>query len=74
MREITQDEIGDLKVGTHQTDFVWDGRDEFGDRLANGVYLYRVLAQNAEGKTWETFETGADQFFDKGYGKMVIVR
>ena len=25
----------------------WDGRDEYGDILANGVYLYRVKATNS---------------------------
>ncbi len=24
----------------------WDGRDEFGNRLANGVYLYKMTAEN----------------------------
>jgi flagellar hook assembly protein FlgD len=33
----------------------WDGRDEDGDPLANGVYLYRVVAHTADrGKTTET--------------------
>jgi hypothetical protein len=26
-----------------QTEFSWDGTDEYGDPLANGVYLYRVI-------------------------------
>ena len=74
VREITQSELGEMKIGTHQTDFVWDGTDEFGDRLANGVYLYRVLAKNAAGEDIEQYETGADKFFNQGFGKMVIVR
>lgn len=28
----------------------WDGRDEYGDRLANGVYLVRVVVTNASGQ------------------------
>ncbi|MEK6570320.1 MAG: T9SS type A sorting domain-containing protein, partial [Bacteroidota bacterium] len=27
----------------------WDGRDEDGDELANGVYLYRVMARTVDG-------------------------
>ncbi len=34
----------------------WDGRDDFGDRLATGVYVYRVKVQTDEGKTLEKFE------------------
>jgi len=32
----------------------WDGRDESGDRLANGVYLVRVLVANASGQDEKT--------------------
>lgn len=73
VREITQDEIGPLKVGTHITDYAWDGRDEFGDQLANGVYLYRVVVKK-DGKEVEGYETGADAFFKEGVGKMVLIR
>jgi peptidase C25-like protein len=74
VREVTQNELGPLDPGTHLTDFVWDGTDEFGDRLANGVYLYRFLAKDEEGNDWETYETGADAFVKNGVGKMVLLR
>lgn len=74
VREITQHEIGPMKIGTHLTDYAWDGRDEFGDPLANGVYLYRVVAKKANGENFKAFASGADSFFEKGYGKMVIIR
>jgi flagellar hook assembly protein FlgD len=73
VREITQDEIGPLKVGTHITDYAWDGRDEFGDQLANGVYLYRVVVKK-DAKEVGAYETGADAFFKEGFGKMVLIR
>jgi len=34
----------------------WDGRDEFGDPLARGVYVYRVKVKTPEGKTAEKIE------------------
>ncbi|MEL6864620.1 MAG: C25 family cysteine peptidase [Bacteroidota bacterium] len=74
VREITQDELGPLRVGTHLTDFVWDGTDEFGNRLANGVYLYRVSAKKSNGEDYELFQSGADKFFKNGFGKLVILR
>jgi hypothetical protein len=74
VRELTQADLGMLKVGTHQTDLPWDGTDQFGDPLANGVYLYRVIAQKANGEDFEQYETNADGFFDKGFGKLVIIR
>ena len=74
VKEITEQELGQLRIGTHMTDYVWDGRDDFGDRLANGVYLYRVIAKKANGEDYESHSTGADQFFKKGFGKLVILR
>lgn len=38
----------DLHVGFNKID--WDGLDADGDRLANGVYLYRVTVENGESK------------------------
>jgi hypothetical protein len=74
VREVEQAELGELKVGTHLTDFVWDGKDEFGDQLANGVYLYRLVVEDVDGKDWEKYDTGTDKYFKAGYGKMVLVR
>ena len=74
VREITQDELGALKIGTHMTDFVWNGTDQYGDKLANGVYLYRVLAQKSDGSAFDKYDTGTDAMFKKGIGKLVIVR
>jgi hypothetical protein len=64
----------DLRIGTHQTDFAWDGTDEYGDLLANGVYLYRVITSDGSGTALEKFDTGTDQFFAREMGKVVILR
>lgn len=34
----------------------WDGKDDFGDRLAIGTYIYRVKLQTGEGLSVEKFE------------------
>ncbi|MCB0704453.1 MAG: hypothetical protein KDC34_04050 [Saprospiraceae bacterium] len=74
VRELTQADLGMLKIGTHRTDIPWDATDMFGDRLANGVYIYRVVAQKSNGEEYEHYDTGADGFFQNGYGKLVIIR
>lgn len=63
-----------LKIGTHRTQFTWDGTDEYGDELANGVYLYRVIASDDNGAELKKHNTGTDQFFANKMGKMVILR
>jgi flagellar hook assembly protein FlgD len=73
VREITQDELGPIHIGNNITDYAWDGRDEFGDKLANGVYLYRVVMQNA-GEPFEHRATSGDKAFTKGVGKLYILR
>ena len=34
----------------------WDGRDDFGDQLAKGVYVYRLKVKNIDGQTAEKTE------------------
>jgi len=74
VRELTQDDLGPLRIGTHATEQTWDGTDMYGDRLANGVYLYQVFAKDREGKDLIRHDTGTDAFFKGGIGKLVILR
>lgn len=73
VREIFQDELGPIRIGCNITEFAWDGTDQYGDRLASGVYLYRVIA-NIDGEDIEKASTAADRFFHKGWGKMYLMR
>ena len=73
VREITQAELGPVHIGNNISEFAWDGKDEFGDQLANGTYLYRVLAK-VNGQDFDHRGTGGDRGFRKGWGKLVILR
>lgn len=74
VKEITREQLGNLHVGTNVTDYKWDGTDNFGDRLANGVYFYRVMTRNLDGTTTEVKQTSIDKYFKHGYGKLYIIR
>ncbi len=75
VREITETEFGPLRTGTHISDFCWDGRDQFGDPLASGVYLYRVIARHADGSLYDLLsDDRADRLFQQGFGKIVLMR
>ena len=73
VRTITVDELGPIRIGRNITDYRWDGRDEFGDQLANGVYLYRVIT-SVNGESIDHKASGADEFITKGFGKMYLLR
>ena len=73
VREITEGELGAIRIGRNITDYAWDGRDQFGDQLANGIYLYRVQAK-INGQNIKQLESGADKFIQKGLGKMYLIR
>ena len=73
VKEITIDELGSIHIGRNITDYRWDGRDEYGDILANGVYLYRVITK-INGESVEHRKSGADTYITKGFGKMYIIR
>jgi Peptidase family C25 len=76
VREITKEELGPLNIGRNITEFKWDGTDQFGQKLANGVYLYRVIS-NLNGKSLDKYKAtddNTDKFFKNGYGKMYLMR
>jgi len=73
VREITREELGNVHIGRNITDYAWDGKDNFGDPLGNGVYFYRVMIR-LNNQSIEKRESGADQYFNKGFGKMYLMR
>ncbi len=66
--------LGEVRIGRHLTQYAWDGTDEYGDRLANGVYLYRVVVQMPGQASLERREEGLSGYFRGGWGKMVLMR
>src|SRR5690606_24874452 len=78
VREITREELGPLRIGKNLTEYQWDGRDQYGQLLGNGVYLYRVVSslngQDLELRKDKGRGAGIDQYFKHGYGKMYIMR
>jgi flagellar hook assembly protein FlgD len=83
VKEITKDQLGPIHIGVNVTDYYWDGRDQYGDKLANGVYFYRVVADLNNKKMdhmgsveyGQYFDnTNIDKYFKNGFGKLVILR
>ena len=75
VREITKDQLGDLRIGLNRTSYKWDGTDEYGSKLANGVYVYRVFTDYDDEEDQKHFSIDSvDGFFKKGFGKLVILR
>lgn len=81
VKDITKAELGPLHIGRNITEYKWDGTDQYGQKLGNGVYLYRVLT-NLNGASLDKFQTrdesgekvNTDKYFNKGYGKMYLMR
>jgi flagellar hook assembly protein FlgD len=76
VREITEAELGPLHIGRNITQYKWNGTDQFGQKVGNGVYLYRVIT-NLNGKKLGKFTDqgeNTDQYFKSGYGKMYLMR
>jgi hypothetical protein len=84
VKEITKEELGPIHIGRNITEYKWDGTDQYGQKLANGVYLYRVIT-NLNGKSIEKLnlngingdrynDSSTDKYFKSGYGKMYLMR
>jgi len=81
VKEITREQLGPLHIGNNITAYKWDGRDMFGAKLGNGVYLYRVVTKlngNTIGKysndLLQNNDVNTDSYFKGGYGKMYLMR
>lgn len=75
VREITKNELGPIRIGNNLTEFAWDGTDQYGNQLANGLYLYKVVTRLGDQKM-EQYKLGkdADDLFKNGIGKMYLMR
>ncbi len=51
--------------GSRVTNIQWDGKDEYGDQLAKGVYIYRIKLTSLEGK---------EQTTTSGFEKLIIMK
>jgi Peptidase family C25 len=84
VKEIFKEELGPIKLGINRTQYAWDGKDQYGDQLANGVYLYKVTVKDAgqdiplmeenDFKSINKTNKNLGQYFKDGWGKMVILR
>ncbi|MBC5775043.1 hypothetical protein H8S95_13280 [Pontibacter sp. KCTC 32443] len=73
VKEIMKEELGPLRIGNNKTEYAWDGTDMYGDKLANGVYLYRVVISRGAEEMKHKQKFG-DKAFKNGYGKIYILR
>lgn len=73
VKEISAAEFGPIKIGNNVSEYGWDGTDNYGDRLANGVYLYQVITR-MNGEEINHRETAADQFISHNIGKIYLMK
>jgi hypothetical protein len=72
VRELTAEDFGELRLGSENVRYRWDGRDRFGNLLPNGMYLYRTVV---EGPTNFRLRTAAEgRLVSTGVGKLFILR
>ncbi len=74
VREVFKDELGSINIGNNISDFTWDGTDQFGDRLANGVYFYNVITENNDKSEIKHRANSTDAYFKKNFGKIYLMR
>ncbi|MFN0254250.1 putative type IX secretion system sortase PorU2 [Pedobacter ureilyticus] len=74
VREIFKEELGNIRIGNNISDFTWDGTDMYGDRLANGVYFYKVIVENNDRSEIKHRKTATDSFFKQNTGKIYLMK
>lgn len=73
VKELRKEDLGDIHVGNNITDWSWDGTDQYGDKLGNGTYFYKVSVKN-NGETVALRETKGDGSFKDQVGVIYLMR
>jgi hypothetical protein len=75
VKEILKQDLGNISIGNNITDYAWDGTDTFGDRLANGVYFYKVIIKNNDQSNYKNnFDANTDKMFKNNMGKLYLLK
>lgn len=84
VKELNKEDLGNIRIGNNITDIVWDGTDQYGDRLANGVYLYTVTIKSKGTQLYQLDDNNTNQqlnadkqnnkYFKNSTGKIVLLR
>ena len=75
VKEILKHELGNISIGNNISDYAWDGTDSFGERLANGVYFYKVIIKNNDQSNYKnSFNATTDKMFKNNMGKLYLLK
>jgi hypothetical protein len=84
VKELNKEDLGNINIGNNVTDIVWDGTDQYGDRLSNGVYLYTVTIklngeevtqlENDNTSNLLNADKANNKLFKHSTGKIVLLR
>jgi len=74
VRTIDLAQLDEVYIGEYITQFAWDGTDQNGNRLDNGVYSYRITASLPNGQTLPVKNAVTGEYFPNGWGKVAILR
>ena len=73
VKEVGKEELGNLRIGNNITDWSWDGTDQFGDKLGNGTYFYKVTVKEG-GEELKIRATKGDASFKEQVGVIYLMR
>lgn len=80
IKTISKVALGPIHIGNNITAVVWNGTNENGDKLANGVYLYRVFISDKRNtflhkkSTIDAYFKSQDKDINKNMGKIYLIR
>ena len=67
--EIGKNSLANAHIG--ENEFIWNGTNSSGARLASGIYTYKISA--GDNSQWDQLMINADMNVGKGYGKFIII-
>ncbi|MBS3915272.1 MAG: hypothetical protein KG003_12305 [Bacteroidetes bacterium] len=73
VKELKREDLGELRMGNNITDWAWDGTDQYGDKLGNGTYFFKVTVKSG-GEEVKLRATKGDSSFKEQVGVIYLMR
>jgi len=73
VRTIDLNAVENVHIGPNYTDFVWDGTNNQGAKVAPGLYIYQIIVK-LKGEDMPHAGHPMDRYLQRAYGKVIFMR
>lgn len=74
LKTVTSEQLEPFYIGRNLSNYEWNGTDDSGKLLPNGMYLFRYEVTHNENQRIDHIPSEVDPLFEQGFGKIYLLR